>query len=479
MALLGTPDEYNAIIADGTTLEPLAYLPWSSLAWQRSRNKITQGEAFISEADLGVYSSGRSLLSSLRTWNQLLRIERNGSIVWDGPITGWGPTTIRSRGGDKFGVTIRAFDRWVISQKRLIGGDLQMFWPGGYWPLPPSPYPIPFGPFGGGNIAWALMIAAGLFDTPSELPYAITLPGRTDFPSGLGRLESTGVEPNYFVTLPLEREWRTLRLERLSDAWDELGNLGYLSYAQVVDKLWVNDQTMRATLGGGGVRPVLSENTCFNTLAVNVDGLPQATAAYVGRQGTGKTGYARVSTATTVPFTQVVGLLETGAALQQADDRGDNASGWPTGADLQAQNSLYRRAAPDITIEQVALRPTFGSPSLSADLSNLVPGVVVDLDFPETSGTGVAFVDVIAVDRLWCYSINYGENLYGTLLTPVYDTSISKARIEQLDVTVEAGDGGIIETMNASLVPWADWDGHSPPASWLEPQGVGYQRLTY
>lgn len=476
MGTLGTPYEYNVVIADSQTLEPLAYLPWSSINWQRSRNKITGAEAFIAIEDLGIYQNGKPLVNALRTWNQLLRVERNGAYVWDGPLLGWGFTSKRVRGQDKFGLTLRAWDRWVISKKRKIGGDLMMSWPGGFWPLPPSPLPTPWGPFGGGNMAYALMYSAALYEAAPDLPYPITLPARTDFPSGLGR-SPTGIEPNFCVSLPLEREWRTSKLEYLSDALDEIAGFGYLSYAQVLDKLWVNDETIRNTLGVRGSRPVLNEHTALSTLGVQVDGFDQINVAYTARQGTGKSGYATVTTADILPFTSVIGTLEGGFIVDQANDRGGNPG--PSNATMQAQVQLYRQGGPAITIEQIPLAPSFGSPTMNDDLSNLLPGAIVDVDFPEQSGLEIPFLDVIVVDRRWAYSTNLGYELSGSLLTPVFDTSITKARMEQIDVTVTSDAGGIFEEVKASLVPWADWDGHSVSADWIEPTVPGHVRLDY
>lgn len=482
MGFLGQASEYNVIISDAATLEPLAYLPWSSINWQRARNKITAGEAFISSEDLGVYQNGKPLVSSLRTWNQLMRIERNGTIVWDGPVIGWGFASKRIRGQDRFGLTIKAMDRWVISQKRLIGGDMTFLGSGfgAYWPLPPAPLPIPWGPFGGGNVAYMLMYSAGLFDTPTDLPYPITLPGKDDFPSGIGVKATTGL-PVVFPSLPMEREWRTARLERLSDALEELSGFGYLSYAQVVDKLWVHDEKIRNTLGAKGSRPVLSENTAYSTLGLQVDGLDQITTAYTGRQGTGKSGFAVVKTANILPFANVVGLLESGFILDNTFDRADNTDGayYPPNGDMQAQVQLYRRGVPAITIEQLPLAPTFGSATMNDDLSNLLPGQIVDLDFSEMSGLAIPFLDVIMVYRKWCFDFSQSSDIYGDLLTPVSDTSITKARMEQIDVSVASEGGGPAEDVRASLVPWADWDGHSPPTDWIEPRTYGYQRVTY
>lgn len=482
MGTLGTPYEYNLVIVDAASQEPLAYLPWSSISWQRTRNKVSMAEGFVAVEDIGVYQSGKSLVSALRTWNQMLRVERNGATVWDGPLIGWGFASKRIRGKDRFGLSIKALDRWVISQKLLIGGDMTFLGngTGGYWPLPPSPLPIPWGPFGGGDVAYMLMYAAGLFDSPSQLPYPITLPAKADFPSGLG-VKVDGSNGGNWPCLPMEREWRTARLERLSDSIDELSGFGYISYAQVVDKLWVNDATIRNVLGAKGDRPALNEQTALSTLGLQVDGLDQITVAYAGRQGTGKSGFAKVSVADVLPFTPVVGLLEGGFVLDNTFDRGDNTDGayYPTNGDMQAQVQLYRRGVPAITIEQIPLAPSFGSPTMNDDLSNLLPGAIVDLDFPEQSGLNIPFLDVIMQYRKWCFDFSQSADLYGDLLTPVYETSITKGRIEQMDVTVSVDDGAMTEEFRAQLVPWADWDGHSPPDDWVEPRSYGYQKVTY
>lgn len=479
MGVLGKADEYNVVIVDSASQEPLAHLPWSKIEWQRARNKVTRASAFIATEDLGVYQNGRALVSSLRTWNQMMRIERNGHTVWDGPITGWGRAAVRTRHGDaKFGISITAWDRWVISMKAIIGGDFASDSAvGAYWPLPPLPLPIPTMIGGGTAIPWALIYASGLYDTPSTVPWPITLPAREDFSSGFGRLRTTGVNQTFHISTPLERVYRTARLERLDSALDELCGFGYLSYAQVVDKLWVNDLTMRTVLGGSGDRPTLSENTCLNTDGIQVDGFDQATVVYFGGQSTGKAGFANVTAGTPLPYTFVSGTLEAGTPIQAATERGESTV--PTGAEIQARAALVRKGAPAVTIEQLVLAPTFGSPSMRDDLSNLVPGVVVDVNFPETSGLDIPFVDVILQDRQWGYSTVLSGFIDGVLLTPVYETSITKVRLEQFDVTVDAVDGPMAETFAASTVPYADWDGHQPWASWLEPEFDGYQAVSY
>jgi hypothetical protein len=111
------------------------------------------------------------------------------------------------------------------------------------------------------------------------------------------------------------------------------------------------------------------------------------------------------------------------------------------------------------------LTPDFGSENLAPDLSNLLPGCWVDIDYDDTSAFDVAFVEVRYEYRT---VIVGGIPFEGSALTPVIASRITAARIEQIDVE---GDAEGEESVYLSLTPTAEWDG-TVPAGWRDP-GAG------
>lgn len=453
MGFIGTPSEYNAIITDAMTLEPLVYLPWSMGKWQRARSRISQADVFVAQEDGGIETT-RAI--KLEPWNQLLRIERDGEFVWDGPITSWSSPT-RSAPGQKPGFTLRAHDRAALTMKRVVGSDINASIRT--------------------NIATLFrdLLISGDLGTAVD-PYTFNVPAASEFMSTYS-YNAGGTEYTY-SSMAVDREYRVSRLERLFDVLTELAELGLITFVQVVDKMWVNEITLRNLLGDAFARPVLSEATVLSTPGVEVDGLGMANKVYAGTQGQGKAGFPTVADCTFFASTYVDGTLEMGFASPRSGQTDEASSTYSSPLSVAAAAEAARAAAPTVTIEQVPLAPTFGSPAMESSLANLVPGVIFGMNFSETSRFNVPFVGVNPEYRYWYTASIFGvpptpEPRYAYMFTPVSSAAIDQVRLEQLDVSFSSEKGSIVEDVSASLVPYASWDGTVPP-NWpvdLPPRG--------
>lgn len=462
MALLGVAEEYTASIIDGKTEEPLVYLPWSQIKWQRAKNKLSMASAFVADNDGGIESCGS--IGGLRGWNQMLRVERNGATVWDGPITSWGRAAIMNPGVVR-GFSVRAHDRLAIAQRRLVRTDLHATT--GAYPVAMHQVPL------------KLMTDANL-GVAATLPYNFTLPALTDFMTwGIyidnytGSLASIYPQsPNSNYTVKIEREYRAARLEYLLDVLTELCARGILTYSQVASKMWASQMELQNLLGATGSRPSLNEQTTVGTPAVEVDAFGQATVVYMAATSAGKAGFLQIATVAPSTFTTVVGQLDLGIMSESTAwslPYQEYIDGY-TPVDAAGQLEATESATPAVTIEQIELTPNFGSPTMNQDLSNLVPGVVFDVGYTETCAFNVPVSAASAEFRRYPkYDLSGSQLAYAQVATPTYSTAVRAARLEQLDVEVTVGDNGARgESVKASLVPFADWDG-TLPAWWREP----------
>lgn len=474
MAQIGEPDEYIAWVKDSKTQEPLIALPWASINWQRCRNRVSVGSVTIAEADGGIECCRE--IGGLATWSQMLAIERDGTTVWDGPIQGWNRSPITAPNSPR-GVTVKAKDRFGLTQHRLCGADRKM----------PT--------YGTNNIIYTANMQQLLDDAgignPTFDPYPFFLPR---FPTGL-----IGIDTGYNVpNQPQQAEinvtdvWREVfadRLERVFDVIDDLATHGGMYYCMVADRLHMNEMLVRAWLDDArpppfsgpdfvqnydsiaNDRPVLNDLSTIGIPGVDVDGMRQATDYYVVTAGQGENGFPEIGTANVFGHTYVRGRLEIALGNDRATTQRDELTEEQQLAAVEfalavvAQYGSVEAATPQLTIEQVRLSPTFGSEAMLADLSNLLPGALFDIDFDSTC----AFDVPMSIMDYWFRPINT-DNLDGPdgyWMTPLLADSVRSAKLEQIDVKV-SNTNGLEEEILVSLTPWADWNGHLP-ADWLEP----------
>lgn len=346
MAFLGTPIEYEAVICESLTGTTVKHLDWSSISWGRARNEITQADVTIPYEDGGKLACG--ILSTTRGWNFMLRIERDGYTVWDGPITGMH----RDEQGN---VTVRAHDRFAIAYKRLIRVHRS-------YPLADNKSPW--------NIIQEL-VSDALIGNITYDPYPISVV------AGTGVLEAVG------------REYFPDRLERIYDVIQELIDSTHSAFfTQITTDCRLSEYDIRHDIPFP--RLILNEKTTIGVPAVDIDWLDQATNIYAGGSAEGIAGFPQIATATPYVGVYVNGLLEKSAGSTQS---GDN-----TDLGYLATRLAVEAASGSLTVERLRLSPSFGCPEMMPDLSNLLPGVFCVVDFDETCAFDQPFTQYTETD---------------------------------------------------------------------------------
>jgi hypothetical protein len=457
MGQLGSPEEYEAIICDSLTLRPLVYLPWSTINWQRTLNKVSSASVFIAEADGGIECCRE--IDGLLPWAQMLRIERNRTVVWDGPIIGWSRPSSAAPGAPG-GVTIQARDRFILASKRLIGADLYSTTA-----------------MGGGEVFRQLLVDAEMGNISAN-PWPFTIPNASEF------METRGTNSQYILLLSPstpQTHFAPASLRRVSDAVDELVSRGVASYCQVVNRLVVDMGATASSLGTKPQRPSLNDTSTMGVPGIEVDGLRMASIAYGGLDGQGTAGFPTVvASVVVIPSAAITGLLENASSglVNNLPTQYGVAYLDPVAAAAYFSQALdaaaVMAATPATTIEQVRLSPQFGCDLLNEDLQELVPGVIFDVDFDSTCAFDVPVSEVRMVYRPWFTNVGLGAfSAYQP--TPVVSDTVDAVRLEQLDVSVGSSAAGIEEQVLASCSPMPEWNG-TLPAGWTtmpEPSG-GY-----
>lgn len=392
MATIGCASEYEAAIVNSSTQIPIKYLPWSQIKWDRRRNQISMGEVTIAGTSGGIECCNWE--GGLFPWSQMLRIERNGSVVWDGPVTGW---TVSNDGS----VTITANDRFILTQKREVA--TYRYYDG----LTNASTP---------NAIIRALVSDGNIGNIAYDPYTVTV-------------VSASAEDER-----ISREYLVERLDSIFACIDDIVQNTFTGYyCAVGSNVYVYEPTARFAcgnvLGEPGLR--IGEDTTIGRPSVTVDGLGMATTVYVGSSGQGVSGYPVIGVNSQFLGVYLSSLLEKATGESRV---GDSADGQRAAARLSVSS-----ATPAVNIERIRVNENFGSPKLLADLSNLLPGAHVKIDYENTCAFNVVFAE---------YSETLGVSSYRTA------TSIQYARMDMLETTVvKTEGGGIEETMLISLRP--------------------------
>lgn len=438
MATIGSPTEYEALIVNGLSDVVQLVLPWSKITWSRQRNEVSSASVTVAAEDGGIECC-RSLAGGIKPWEYLLVILRDGHRVWDGPIVGWSRPSIRA-GGDR-SVTFRALDRFSYTMKRLIGADR----PGRWDP---------------GTLFFNILDDANIGDGSPNPPFSYTRPSSGDFLSK----PANKLDSSIFVN----------RFERVYDAVTNLVAQGAVTYCQIGDTLHLKEPDIRYYLGTDGTRPKLNEQTVIDIPGIEVDGTSLATVAYGGSLSTGKPGAAVISTQFPFLGSYSSATLHVGAQLDRPSEISPlvQAAGYTTQLDVATEVMAAENATPNFTIEQVQVSCDFGCPALEEDLSNLIPGVLIDIDFDDTCAFNVPYIGVIDEYRFW-YSyvvpVAITVNVYSYMPTVVSSSTVHVAMLEKVDVEVSSGEDGIEERFMLSLTPTAEWDEMSVGGSWDDP----------
>lgn len=474
MGQLGQAWEYEAWLYDSKSFEPLTELPWSQLKWQRARNRITLGSAFVAEDDGGIECCGA--IGGLRWWEQMLVIFRNGTDIWDGPVLGWSRPSLTQPNAPR-GVTILAQDRMVLTMHRLVGANRTM----------PSSF--------GNSIYTAnlqqVMLDAGIGD-PNLDPYEFIVPRYNsgfddDFIVDVGLSGDQDFFQNQAQAYDMRRELKVDRLETVFSVIDEIVTTGGLYYSMIGPTLHMNEMIVRAwlddqVLPGDATattnyeemarsRPRLDDASTYDVVGVQVDANSVATDFFVATAGQGENGFPQVGSAAIYGGIFLTSTLDLAVVNSSAytEDPGlsvaENLAKATHVLSVQAQYAAVEAATAAVTLEQTRLGPGFGCEAMKDDLSNLIPGVLIDIDIESTCAFNVPITRLDYWYREFTGPLHDGA---GYFLTPLAADAVRAAKLEQLDVTVTMTDNGLDEEVLASLTPWADWNGDLPDG-WLEP----------
>lgn len=115
--VLGCAQEYSVIITGRDLNNYAAELKWSQITWSRVLDEISSASVTVPDK-FGGLDCNISLGSELRPWRYGIRIERDGELVWAGPITNISRPVRNGQGADY--VTISAQDKMTWMRKRLI-----------------------------------------------------------------------------------------------------------------------------------------------------------------------------------------------------------------------------------------------------------------------------------------------------------------------------------------------------------------------
>lgn len=229
MASLGVAQEYTVAVTPRNGFGNIGLLETSDLKWGRNLNDSSSATVKIPLA--GGSTSCCALAGSLRSWGHQIRISRDGTLVWEGPIV-----NLDYGGGD---LIISARDVSVWLARRVIKAILD---------------------FRGGedliNIAYALIEHGLSRDDPNVLPYVVkTLSGIKG-----DRYYGTG-EPKYIL-----------------DELNELGRTG-IDWTVVGRRIALFPELSTDTL------PLLRQDDFLDELRVVEDGLSGATWAQIRGAG--------------------------------------------------------------------------------------------------------------------------------------------------------------------------------------------------
>lgn len=118
---LGCAEEYVVIITARDLTTYAAEVNWSSISWSRSLDEISEASVTVPDV-FGGLRCNIQLGSAIVPWRYGIRIERNGELVWAGPITSI-ERPVRNGSGTDY-VTISASDKLVWTTRRTATQDM-------------------------------------------------------------------------------------------------------------------------------------------------------------------------------------------------------------------------------------------------------------------------------------------------------------------------------------------------------------------
>lgn len=409
MSKIGVASEYEAWVVDSLTQDTLLRLPFSDISWERIRNGVSAGSVVIPPEEGG--PTVCRVIGGLNAWSQMLVIERDGRRVWDGPIMGWA-------GGES--LTINAVDRSVMLGKRFIQTNVTL--------NPPNDDIY-------GALVSPVLNIAGYFTLTdvglgiSAMPYSVTK--KPYFPPGETKFNILG-----------KGKWRFNTLTSLAALFDELGSNAYFSWTQQNEVMhmysaWLDPVTgIEPYMSSDFQRPTLNTATTIlptyePAVTVNADGLMNW--VYLGETGQGIIGFANPSTGSSI-----TGYLDSSlyGAISDSEQAIVPVYYWNGSAYVYWDPHQYPSPFPTVTLEDIPLHPSFTVPGDGIGFDDLIPGIVADVDFPDS-----CMLD-IPVQQ---FDPHNGSSGYRR------DSMVKHARLEHLTVTVSMSDAQLKEDVVGSF----------------------------
>jgi hypothetical protein len=380
---LGCADEYAAIITARDLETYAARLDWSEITWSRVLDDIS--EATVRVPDIfGGLRCNIELGTALVPWRFGLRIERNGSEVWSGPITAV-ERPERNGGGDDH-VVVTAHDTMIWATKRTTNDFL----------------------------SFTSEDAGVIFRTVLDAGMA---------PDNLMGLNCPEFDTGYLMTrevVPLDFEYTYDILSELAESAVDFFVLnGELAVFDIGDfGWWVLRDGVKTRIAptadpfGRYIYGLFTDSAYETRPGYRIDGFQQGNNILIPGADSGEAGFRRFWQASDVISLdglltyvhvsslyrpQSGGVIVTDAVFQQLAD-----------------TNLALRSGPVVTLSGGSL-----SQSAPVRIEDLLPGSLWAIDLADA---GIAYL-------------------------------LDVQRLKRVDVTVQAGSGGIVERVAPTLIP--------------------------
>lgn len=413
MGAIGVPSEYEAWIVDSLTQRTLIRLPWAQISWERLRNGLSQASVTVPPEQGG--PNVCAVTGGLAAWKQMLVIERDGKRVWDGPVTGW------SAGSS---LTVNAKDRSAMLDKRIVATSFTTGWPQDLYV----------------DLVSRLLTDAGFYTTTGTgpMPYLVTPKPYFD-PNGPAGSGFSATQFNITIGLA---SYEIESLTTLASLFASFGEGAQFSWTQQNEVLHMYSMWIDPASGTSVVYPATNpwKRAALNTgniitetgeLSVVVNAENLVTGVYKGTTGLGIRGFVNPTYGGSLNTGYITaGIYGTitdseGGVAYQSDAFGNNV--------FPAQ---FPPPYPDVTIEDIQLAPNFSMPMSEPGFDDIIPGIIVDLDFPESCMLNIPV-----------QTYDARENQF----LPRQDPTTQHARLEHLNVNVTFDGNALSEVVTASL----------------------------
>ena len=356
---IGCADEYTVILTARDLTTYAGELRWSHLSWSRVLDDISEASVDVPDV-FGGLRCNIEFGDAIRPWRFGLKILRNGSEVWSGPITNISRPVRDGVGADY--VTLSARDAMVWTQKRITSDYLN------------------FEAADAGTVFRTVLDAGMAADNPMGLDCP-------DFDTG------------YTMT----REVVPLDFEYTYDILSELANSAVdyfminneLAVFDAVDFGWyvlrddVKTRIMETTDPYGRyLYGLFTDEAWINRPGFDIDGMSQGNSILIPGADSGEAGFRRYWSASDVDLTD--GLLVHVDVSELYRPSGDGV--------IEEDAVFQQRAESVLDLRRVAVAVISGgalSQQAPLRIQDLLPGSIWAIDLAE-KGVG----DLLTVQRL-------------------------------------------------------------------------------